>query len=391
MTFERCLFNDANSGTAIWLGDYTASPAIPDADIANFNIVRCQFFDNKNSVRWDSIQALEVNINSCFMSRAGAGLFTQEQIYMVRGGSASITGSYIGGLEATGTKFAIYVKDGWVNVKDTEFEYGVGGSAGTLWLDTPALSTSVTGTPTSLMNCRISGEGVTGTGNYVLISSSNHPLSIVGCSFQGKTAGSLVTFAINNAGGSRVVSVNNKYTGYFWSGTGNYNISSVGDTYRDATTSKFMPVNLGRTRFISSTDSPYTVAFDDETIVSTNGACTINLPTLGEPPTGGKIHRTIVIKRTSASGSTTIVPAGGNTIDGLASVVLNNNQYSAIVIESDGFSQWMIKGFYSPGNFVTASTGVGTVKMGGVNNADSAGWMQIVPGKYIPYWTVANP
>ena len=392
MTFEQCIFTEAQTGTAIWLGDYTASPAIAEADIANFNIVRCQFFNNNHSVTWDSVQALEVNIDGCFMSRSGSGIFIDEALYMERGGSASVINSYFGGISNGGSHNAIYVKDGWVNIKNSEFEYGIGGAGdGVLHLDTPALSSTTTGTPSSLMNCRISGPGFAGTGNYVLVSSSNHPLTILGCSFQGKTGGALVTYALNNAGSSRVVSINNKYLGYFWNGSSQVNVSSFGDTYNDGSTAKFMPVNLGRQRDITSASSPYAVAFDDDTIVSSSGACTINLPTIGLPHTGGGQHRRLTVKRTSASGTTSIVAAGGNTIDGLSQVDLVQNQNSTIVLESDGFSKWLIVSFYSPGNQAAASTGVGSVKMGNANSADNAGWLEITPGKYVPYWTDATP
>ena len=53
---------------------------------------------------------------------------------------------------------------------------------------------------------------------------------------------------------------------------------------------------------------------------------------------GGRIY---YVKRTAATGSTTILPSGSDTIDGAASLVLGV-QYDAVVLASDGVSMWTV-------------------------------------------------
>ena len=37
------------------------------------------------------------------------------------------------------------------------------------------------------------------------------------------------------------------------------------------------------------------------------------------------------------------------------------------------------------------STGTGTVKMASANSSNSAGWLEISPGKWVPYWSDPTP
>jgi hypothetical protein len=236
MTFEQCLFREARTGDAIWLGDYTAFPAVQEADIANFNIVRCQFANNNRSVVWDSTQALEVNIDACYFSRDATGVNVGQHIYMNRGGSASINDSFFGGLPNPSTQYCIYVKNGWINVKNCEFEYGLGGAGGgILKLDTPDIINETIGRPSSFVNCRVDGPGAGVTGYYIDVVSNNHPLSIIGCSFQGKTGGGLATPAVSNGGFSNLTSIGNKYQGTPLRGTGIELITTLDDTYDNGT------------------------------------------------------------------------------------------------------------------------------------------------------------
>ncbi len=57
---------------------------------------------------------------------------------------------------------------------------------------------------------------------------------------------------------------------------------------------------------------------------------------------------------------------------------------------------WEItNGRYSPDTGSSASTGTGTVKMGSVNNANSAGWFKFHKSDgtvvYVPYWSNDKP
>ena len=391
MALNGCILANADgaSSHAIWLGDYTAQPGIAEADIAQFLIDKCEFLDNKNGITWDSTNAVGVILRDTFMSRVN-GTTLKAHINMVRGGNVQIDGSYFGGASPDGTDFCFYVKDGWINVDDCDLEYSLsGGGGGVLHLDTPALDISLTGTPSSMSNNRVSNDGRTSTGNHILISSANHPLTLIGNHFYGR--GNTSNYAIDNTNGSRVVSINNTYEGRPWNGTSAGFIQSIGDIYDDTSTLNPMPANIGRQRTIDSTNDPYTVAFDDETILSTSGACVINLPACGNPQTGGGPHRRLTIIRTSASGTTTVTPNGSDTINGLASVAIANGQYGGLTIESDGSAAWNIVAYYVQSNFSAASSGTGTVKMANAASSNSVGWLEVSPGKFVPYWTDVTP
>ena len=391
MSLIRSIFSNADGANshAIFLGDFTAQPTIAEADIATFHVDKCEFLDNKFGITWDSDQAVGVNITDTFMSRVTITI--KSHINMVRGGSATVKGCSFGGASPDGLTFCFYVKDGWIHIEDSEVEFSLsGGGGGVLHLDTPALSTSTLGLPSSMIGNRCSNDGITGTGNHILISSDNHPLFLLGNQFHGRS-GSTTNYAIDNTNGSRIVSMNNTYVGRFWNGTSQFFTTSFGDVYDDGSNLLFMPVNSGRQRNITSADSPYAVVLDDETIISSSGACTINLPACDNPHTGGGGHRRITIIRTASSGTTTVTPNGSDTINGLSSVAIANAQYGGLTIESDGSATWQIVSYYAQSDFSVASSGTGTVKMANANSSNSIGWLELSPGKFVPYWTDTTP
>lgn len=392
MSLIRCILSNADgaSSHAIWLGDYTAQPAIAEADIATFHVDKCEFLNNTYGITWDSDQAVGVNVTDTFMSRLTGTIKTH--INMVRGGSATVKGCSFGGPSPDGLTYCFYVKDGWIHVEDSEVEFSLGGGGGgVLHLDTPALSTVSTGMPSTMIGNRCSNDGITGTGNHILISSDNHPLLLFGNQFHGRSGGALDTYAIDNTNGSRIVSMNNTYVGRFWNGTSQFYITSFGDIYNDGSNLLFMPTNSGRQRDITSADSPYTVTMDDETLISSSGTCIVNLPACDNPQTGGGVHRRLTIIRTASSGTTTVTPNGAETINGLASVAFANGAFGSITIESDGASAWRVVSYYAQSTYGAPSTGVGSIKMANANPADNAGWLEVSPGKWMPYWTDTTP
>lgn len=92
---------------------------------------------------------------------------------------------------------------------------------------------------------------------------------------------------------------------------------------------------------IDASSSPYSATSQSNQIIfvdSSSSAITINLPSASSVASGSEI--TIKDKSGSASTNSITVSAGTGTIDGLSSVVLEND-YSALLIYSDG-SQWLL-------------------------------------------------
>jgi hypothetical protein len=72
------------------------------------------------------------------------------------------------------------------------------------------------------------------------------------------------------------------------------------------------------------------------------------------------------------------------------------DQKGLVVINENFERLWdLTNGRYSPNSASSASTGTGTVKMGSVNSANSAGWVKFEKTDgtsiYIPYWTDDTP
>jgi hypothetical protein len=93
---------------------------------------------------------------------------------------------------------------------------------------------------------------------------------------------------------------------------------------------------------ITSSDSPYTVAVDDYTILvnGAGGAITVNLPAVSS-----NRKRQLIIKATSvAGGNVTIARAGSDTIDGATSKTISTQYQSFTLQAPDGSSvDWAIE------------------------------------------------
>ena len=51
---------------------------------------------------------------------------------------------------------------------------------------------------------------------------------------------------------------------------------------------------------------------------------------------------------------------------------------------------WNIVSYYAQ-NGVAVSSGTGTIKMANANSSNSVGWLEVSPGKFVPYWTDTTP
>lgn len=90
---------------------------------------------------------------------------------------------------------------------------------------------------------------------------------------------------------------------------------------------------------ITDADSPYTVDLDIANVLicdDTSGAITLNLPAAAS-----NTHRTLYVKKISASNSVTLDGSGAETIDNAATLTLST-QYNYVRIVSDGSEWWVI-------------------------------------------------
>lgn len=85
-----------------------------------------------------------------------------------------------------------------------------------------------------------------------------------------------------------------------------------------------------------------------------------------------------------------------NTIGSGQAGLASSAYYFSINELAEGWNDYYgvggtVKNSVTEVNITAASTGVGTVKMGSGNPADNAGFIEIAPNKFVPYWTTATP
>ena len=388
-TMRNCSLLNTQSN-AIHLGDYTTSAI--DADIAESRFWDINIFNAKYSVYVDSTNAAAITFTNVDFTRLSG--YTQKpdgHVYMKRGGNLVFFGGFMGGFEDTGNKYALYVKDGWLNMNGMSFEYGVTSNrGGLLHLDTPTLFNS-RAMPTSIVNCRDFSNG-TLTDNYVIkISSALHSLQIIGSSFIGRS-GTDAEPLIKTTTGAPITSINNLYAGAD-PGLDDYAAISIGDRTYDGTTVYTIPTKFGYRVAITNSDTPYDLwrrPYRHISADTTDGAITIILPSVTDNRYGNAGTQVTVTKPVAANAVSLTPDSGSEKIDGAASVVLTG-RYSSVTVESDGIDNWQVVSFTAGEAFSGASTGVGSVKMSNGNAANNAGWVEIGPGVFVPYWTDTTP
>lgn len=393
-SMDSCILVDAQE-SGIVFGDYTNTGQ--DADVAQVTLRNVIAYGCRHGITVDSINALGINLTGCFLSHLSGTTNVEKALYLKRGGSVYAYGTYFGGQPAAGNEYAVHVVDGWVALFGCEFEWGQGGGGGgCLHLDVPQVppgSLSSQGRHTStLVNCRVLSPGVTGSGAVIRIDSDFHSLVLQSNFFNGKSGGSLATYAIRDPGKARVTSLENTYFGYPWSGTDEAWITSIRDQFFDGSDFHPMSARDPRATQITAADSPYFVARQDDTVEVTSGAVVVNLPKAGARQDGGWLGRRLAILRSERPGAVTVQCASGDTIEGVgATFTMAELRAAGLTIESDGFNTWKILSFAAPTPAAPAATGAGTVRMGGAAAATNAGWVEVSPGKYVPYWTNPAP
>ena len=387
MAFEKCIFQGSTS-SAFLIGNYTNDGL--DADIAPVSFSGCEFRSNASDIIIDSLDALLISAIDSFFTGS-----TVNSVYLKRGGSFKAFNSYFHGSPTTGDSACIRVKDGWVHIYGSEIEWGISGGGQMFDFEAPvATGISSRGEHSSLINgVRMLGIGETGTASFINMLSNKHSLTIQNSFLSGRSAGSLSLSQITNSDGANIVSINNVYTGRPFPANGqDSHITSLDDRVYDGTNTleyTFMPANNTKTYATPSESS--TIADDVSKVVFSSYACTATLPKAIGSSTSvyGLSGKRITLIQGGAATNNTVVPSGTDTISGMASITMR--QYTTYVLESDGFSNWQIVSMISNKEYFTTSTGTGTVKMGSANNSDSSGWIEILPGKYVPYWSNVAP
>jgi len=140
---------------------------------------------------------------------------------------------------------------------------------------------------------------------------------------------------------------------------------------------------------VTSANSSYTPSKNDEFIVcnTNDNDITITLPPLANVAEG----KTYTFVKISPNNNLIIDGNESERVGDRATVTLTGRLDALTVIKYDSSVYWSIAAFYADKYFIAASTGTGTVKMGSVNNSTSNGWIEVSPGKYVPYWTDPTP
>jgi hypothetical protein len=379
---------------AIYLGDFSTDGL--DADIAQFTMNNVTTFNCFNSLLVDSSNALGINLTGCSFTPEGVFTAISSQVFIKRGGSVYMFGCFIGGQPVVASTAAIHVVDGWISCWGTEFEWGNAGNGGSfLLLDTPNIVegdlASRSRHTSSLVNCRFFGPGfIADSSSKIVINSDRHSLLLEGnnVTWSNETTSGSV---LNNTGNAFVTSINNTYYHRLFDGSDPEYITSIRDKVRvDNTFNTGGFLSLSRVS-ITDADSNYTIPRHVDVVDVTSGTVTMDLPAIGEPNLGGYNGRSITIMRSDAGTSVTINRTGTDTIGGETSLILAGGLSASVTLVSNGFDEWKIQSYSSFEEVGVASTGAGSVKMANATPADSTGWVQVAPGKFVPYWTDVTP
>ncbi len=388
-TMKKCTLVNTQSN-AIHLGDFTTSAL--DADIAESRFEDIGIHNAKYSVFVDSTNAAAITFVNADFTRLSS--YTQKpdgHVRMKRGGDLVFFGGFMSGFEATGNEYALYVKDGWLNMNGVSFEYGITSNhGGLLHLDTPTLFNS-RAMPTSIVNCRDFSNGTLADNDVIKISSALHSLQIIGSSFIGRS-GTDPEPLIKTTTGAVITSINNLYAGAD-PGLDDYAAISIGDRTYDGTTVYTIPTNFSNRVAITFSNTPYDLwrrPYRHISADTTDGAITIILPSVTDNRYGNAGTQVTITKPVAANAVSLTPDSGSEYIDGAGSVVLTG-RYSSVTVESDGIDNWQVVSFTAGEAFSGASSGVGSVKMSNTNSANNAGWVEVGPGVFVPYWTDTTP
>lgn len=131
-------------------------------------------------------------------------------------------------------------------------------------------------------------------------------------------------------------------TAYGFSAVGSsgqvYTSQGAGAPTWETPTSSFTGASIGSYR--STTTTPDTIALTDYTVdVNTTGAFVVNLPTAGGGAGQAATGRVFIVKN-SGGATVTVTPAGGQTIDGASTFVVQT-KYASFTFQSTG-SGWVL-------------------------------------------------
>jgi hypothetical protein len=386
---RNCGFLNTSS-IAIQLGDYSNDGV--DVDIAATTFENVLVVGAKQSVFVDSNAVLDITfLNPQFTSILSVyAQAPDNHIKMLRGGSLKIFGGYFGGASENGDTYAIDITDGWLNIYGLESEFGLtgGNNGGLIRLRTPTTSQFLS--PTSLSGVRdLSLNGA--EGKYVIrIDSASHTLRLSDCSFRGRSA--VATYpVIYNPEDAPILADNCIFNGANTGLTSERTISIGNQGWNGYALYALPTVNGG---IITVASSPFSLATANSNIHTVLGDATYNAITVLLPSATnryGEKGRIITLKKIAGAldKSVSFLPNGSETISGLTSINLIAIGDTASII-SDG-NNWQLLQEYGTYEAVETGNGTGTILMGNTSAGVNAGWLEISPGKFSPYWSDPTP
>ena len=386
LEFSRMHFDYALSvGTQF--GNYSTKQI--DYDVSFITFTNCRWVGNYRQIVYDSTQALNINFINPDITGGSSTTDIARHIDMSRGGSATIISGHLGPLGNSGTgSYPIYVKDGWIEIFGLQNE-GADGGGGLIEMGQATDPTSK-GHTSELIRVRDFSVGQSGYGFKIKLHPGSNPLSVRSSWFIQRgvnqpTVNKVVRLEDSSA---KFLSIGNTYycnAESPWATGAISEIVSLGDSItRDGV--NFSKLCNFINKRVSVNTQEYNLGDSGAFFACESGSSIFNLcPTLALP------GREITIRNSKPhNGTITINTAGTDKINSaLSSITLYRND--AVTLVSNGFSGWSTKSWSAGTNTFQTSSGVATVKTNSTNNAQNVGWLQIAPGKFVPYWTTPNP
>lgn len=339
-------YNTASAG--LWLGNYAVSGY--DADIARLTLINLVFSGCYYGIYYDSINAQLIIAYNAWFSWPGSGVLPLNHISMIRGGQFHMYGGGFGGYSSDGTRYAIEVTDGWVELDGVNSEFGKTGTngGGFLHLKNSLRNDAIIWPHNTVRNCKIYTLGTT-TDLYVIrVDSASHPITVED-NWITRTNANAPNPALYNPGLGSVVSRGNLYYGkpYDVVTTSQGDIKLIKSTY---TNIPAIVPNLNATKAIFNRTSGtlYQLTTDNLSNIVTNVGSTAKLSVKLPASTGTNVvgneidfidHAGYGFRITPSSDEQIAGTSAANKYAELAAAVGNNCKLKCV---STSAPQWVV-------------------------------------------------
>jgi len=381
-SINSCEFVQATEA-CLKLGDYDLVTG--DYNVSTGTVTDTLFWSAKYGVYTDSSGVAAVNFIDCQWQWATGMTAGDHHIYMKRAASINIFGGYIGLIGKADT-WAIRVSDGRIALYGLHSEAGITGdfNSGFMKINAPTHTSVIQ--PHLLDHCTILCDGTAANEWIIDVDTGANPLIATGCVFKDSTWHDK---NINLSGTARYYSYSNVY---YTTGNSPFTpantVISLGDS-RTADGTTFTPMaSINGIRFKDLTgDTTLTAEYSFVSVTGTSADITLTLPEAADA--GG--HEYVIYKYWDAY-TLIINRSGTDTIGNGSDTTLELEKiYDYVILRSNAVDKWVVVGMGGVTDQQAVSSGAGSVKMGSANTADNAGWLEIQPNRFIPYWTDMTP